>query len=183
MSQPSYSTTTNNRDTSGATVLAAAPDAEAREAQEGWSENAQLNAGRGLGKAEGRGPTYATPGDERAMAAREGGGGVGGQEYNTSTGSGRNVGTAPTGGYAGASEQAKPEGDFRPKGKGITEGGIDGDAPNASFNQDVGGKKDPGRLAEREFQKGNAGGAGIGPRQVDVSGEVIYDTLTVDEET
>jgi hypothetical protein len=56
--QPSAGTTTNNTDTSGATVLPPAVDAESREAQEGWSENAQLNAGKGLGKDAGVGPTY-----------------------------------------------------------------------------------------------------------------------------
>ncbi|PNS16416.1 hypothetical protein CAC42_150 [Sphaceloma murrayae] len=44
--QPSASTTTNTTDTTNATILAAAPDAEARQAKEDWSEAAQLNAGR-----------------------------------------------------------------------------------------------------------------------------------------
>jgi hypothetical protein len=46
--QPSASTTTNNTDTSGATTLHAAPDAEARQALENWNENAQLNSARGV---------------------------------------------------------------------------------------------------------------------------------------
>jgi hypothetical protein len=49
--QPSASTTTNNTDTSGATTLQAAPDAEARQALENWNEEAQLNAGKGLASA------------------------------------------------------------------------------------------------------------------------------------
>jgi hypothetical protein len=55
--QPSHSTNTNTTDTSNATRLDAAPDAEARQASEEWSENAQLNAGNAL---SGKGPTYNT---------------------------------------------------------------------------------------------------------------------------
>lgn len=47
-SQPSHSTTTNNTDTSNAIQLDPAPDAEARQASEGWNETAQLNASRSL---------------------------------------------------------------------------------------------------------------------------------------
>lgn len=66
-----------------------------------------------------------------------------------------------------------------PKGKNLTEGGFDGDAKNASFNQDIGGKNDPGRLAEQKFQKENADTAGIAgmPKQQGVTGENTYDTL------
>lgn len=62
MSQPSYSTTTNTADISNATRLDPAPDAEARMASQEWSEASQLNAGIGLGKDAGRGPTWNTPG-------------------------------------------------------------------------------------------------------------------------
>ena len=60
--QPSYSTTTNTTDVSGATRLEPAPDAEARQASEEWSESSQLNAGAELGKESGVGPTYNTGG-------------------------------------------------------------------------------------------------------------------------
>lgn len=44
-----------------------------------------------------------------------------------------------------------------PKGKSLTEGGFTAkDDKNASFNGDIGGKNDPGRLAEQNFQKMNA---------------------------
>ena len=46
--QPSSSTTTNTTDTSNATKLNPAVDAEARDAQAGWSEQQQISAGRGL---------------------------------------------------------------------------------------------------------------------------------------
>ena len=61
MDQPSYSTTTNTADVSNATRLDPAVDAEARQASEEWNENAQLNAGIGLGKDAGRGPTWNIP--------------------------------------------------------------------------------------------------------------------------
>jgi hypothetical protein len=46
--QPSSSTTTNTTDTSNATKLNPAVDAEARDAQAGWSEQQQISAGKGL---------------------------------------------------------------------------------------------------------------------------------------
>lgn len=140
LSQPSASTTANNTDISGATTLEPAPDAEARQAQESWSESAQLNAGRGLGKEAGVGPTYNTTG-----------GSSGGKPYNTTTGSGANIGTAPS--YVAAQQHSSELGGKAvPHGKNITEGGFDSDAPNASFSTDIGSKKDPGRAAVGNFQ-------------------------------
>lgn len=46
------------------------------------------------------------------------------------------------------------EENFKPKGENLTEGGFDSDAPNASFNNDIGGKNDPGRVAESKFAAG-----------------------------
>ncbi|KAL1798362.1 hypothetical protein ACET3X_002399 [Alternaria dauci] len=51
--QPSSSTTTNTHDTSNATKLDAAVNAEARDAQEGWNEEKIMNSGKGLGKGAG----------------------------------------------------------------------------------------------------------------------------------
>ncbi|KAF2087431.1 hypothetical protein K490DRAFT_41952, partial [Saccharata proteae CBS 121410] len=154
--QSSAGTTANNQDTSGAKILGAAPDADAREATEGWSETAQLNAGAGLGKAAGKGPTYATPSESNTSS---------GKAYNTTTGSGSN-------------------GHLKPKGKNLTEGGFDSDAPNASFNSEIGSKNDPGRVAEAEIQRRQAESgpdAGSGPRQSGVTGEHPYSAL--DNET
>lgn len=55
--QKSAGTTTNTTDTSAARTLHSAADAESRDAQQEWSEQAQLNAGSGL---SGKGPTYNT---------------------------------------------------------------------------------------------------------------------------
>lgn len=61
-----------------------------------------------------------------------------------------------------ASIPAAP-GSQNPAGKNLTEGGFESsDAKNASFNTDIGGKGDPGRLAEEGFQKMNANIAGGG---------------------
>ena len=121
LAQPSRSSTAANTDISGATTLSAAPDAEARQAQEDWSETAQLNAGKGLK--------------------------TGGKPYNTTTGSGQNVGAAPS--YVAADGPQHNT----PHGKNLKEGGFDSDGPNASFNNDIGGKNDPGRIALDKMRK------------------------------
>ena len=156
MSQPSYSTTTNTTDTSNATKLDPAPDAESRDTQQEWSETAQLNAARGLGKDAGAGPTFATSG---------GGGG----------------GTSAGGGLTDRDTGGAISGMSKPHGKNITEGGADFDnAPNASFNNDIGGPNDPGRLGEQKAQREAAESgvdAGAGPRQKNLEGGNIYDTV------
>ncbi|KAF2643872.1 hypothetical protein P280DRAFT_219712 [Massarina eburnea CBS 473.64] len=128
--QPSHSTTTNNTDTSGSTKLPPAADAEAREAQEGWSESQQLQAAKGLGKDAGIGPTY---------------------NVNT-TGGNSSVG-GPVGGYAGASEKAQVPGVGLPKGKNLTHlNDLEG---KGQFGE-VGTDSDPSRLAEQKLAQRNA---------------------------
>ena len=56
--QPSHSVNTNTTDTSNAIRLDPATDAAAREAEQGWGDQSQLNAGSKLGKESGVGPTY-----------------------------------------------------------------------------------------------------------------------------
>lgn len=67
-----------------------------------------------------------------------------------------------------------------PKGKNLTEGGFESDdRKNASWNQSIGGKNDPGRLGEEKFQRENAdtgGGAGM-PKQAGVSDDNSFGTL------
>jgi len=173
--QPSKGFTGNTTDTSGATTLNAGPDAEARQSQEAWSEQGALNAGSGLGKDAGQGSTYTTPSDDAKSGADASSG-----EYNTSTGSGTNTGAAPSYVNAGA---GIVEDSQKPKGQNITEGGFSSDAPNASFNNDVGGKNDPGRLAEQKMQLHTAqsGGDAGGPRQKGVTGDGQYDALSNNE--
>lgn len=161
MSQPSSSTTTNTTDTSGATVLSAAPTAEAREASAGWNESAQLNAGRNLGS--GAGPTYS--------AQASGGAGDAGLPP---PGSGQGA-AAP--GYA--SHPAPSMGDnFLPKGQNLHEGGFSSDDPNASYTSDIGGQNDPGRAALGAFEARDVPvSAGAGARGQNVSGEGQFNKL------
>lgn len=154
MSQPSKSTTTNTTDTSGATRLEPAPDAEARQASEEWSENAALNTGLGQGK--------------------EGGGGAGG----TSGGLSDTTNTAAVGGVAepGINPPSQP-GEFKPAGKSITEGGFDAPEQSAQFPE-PGSKNDPGRVALGGFQEENTPfSGGAGPREDKVSNDGQYDAL------
>ncbi|CAK4030584.1 Hypothetical predicted protein [Lecanosticta acicola] len=156
MDQPSAGTTANTTDTSNATRLEPAPDAEARAATSEWSENAQLNAGKTLGKESGVGPTYnAAVGDASNSSSVAG----------------------PAPGYA--SHPAPSMGDtFAPKGKNIQEGGFDSGAPNASFTTDIGGKNDPGRVALGRMEESNvpvSGGAGA--RQQNITGDGQFDNL------
>lgn len=149
MDQPSSSTTTNTTDTSGATTLDPAPTAEAREAQEGWSETSAMNAGSQLGgndSGSGAGPTYSS--------------------------------VAGGGSSSGSSENDRPVGSGGAKGQNIQEGGFSSDEPNASFTQDIGGKDDPGRVALGAFQARDAPvSGGAGPRQGEISNDGQYDAL------
>ena len=67
-----------------------------------------------------------------------------------------------------------------PKGRNLTEGGFESDdSKNASFNGDIGGKNDPGRLAEEKFIRDNANAsehAGM-PRQPGFTGSNTYEGL------
>ncbi|KAI5207525.1 hypothetical protein E4T39_01912 [Aureobasidium subglaciale] len=150
-SQPSSSTTTNNTDTSGATTLQAAPDAEARQALEGWNEEAQLNAARGLSSG---GNSNSNSSNSHAAAPQS--------SYLAS-------GPANTSGTAGQA----------PHGKNISEGGFDSNAPNASFNTDIGGKNDPGRAALNDMQRNAQQSAGdaAGPKQTQVTNDGQFDSL------
>lgn len=142
-SVPSKSTTANTTDTSGASILPSTSDGPSR----GYDG----------------GESYVTPGDEsRADTSyrSEIGGGGAGAEYSTSRGGPQESygGTAPSAySSAGGDEENLKS---RPRGMNITEGGFDENAPNASFNNDIGGKNDPGRLAERDFQAANARSGG-----------------------
>lgn len=102
-----------------------------------------------------------------------------------STGGSRNAGIAPTSGYSGSAERARGENEFKPHGKNITEGGFDSNAPYASFNQDIGTEKDPGRLAEQNLEAPNAQSAHdsrSGLIQSDVTGNGTYNALRSEEQ-
>ncbi|PSK35861.1 hypothetical protein B9Z65_5676 [Elsinoe australis] len=157
--QPSSSTTTNTTDTSNATVLDAAPDAEARQAKETWSETAQLNAGRDIT-------------DKNAVFGGRGAG----------SGTSDASGISSTNAASGVGERlaaSQGEGLMQPKGGNLTEGGFQGTEPNASFGSEIGTKKDPGRAALDGFQKTQsqqAGDAG-GRKDEKLSNDGQYDVL------
>ena len=69
-----------------------------------------------------------------------------------------------------------------PKGSNLTGGFDSHDAKNASFNNEIGTKMDPGRLAEQKMTRENADAAGDAamPRQKGVSGDNTFDALEGD---
>ncbi|KAL3427137.1 hypothetical protein PVAG01_00646 [Phlyctema vagabunda] len=125
-----------NTNTSGAHKLSAATDAESRS---DGNDSATYPSGLG-GQSKGTTVTDTTRGSDPNLGG-EGRGNLGGSH----------VDEAPS--YVNS--QYIDAG--KPKGKNLTEGGFsDDDGKNASFNGDIGGKNDPGRLAEQGFDRSNA---------------------------
>ena len=154
-----------NTNTSGATRLHPASDAEARMAEDDWAEEKKLGAGS---------TTYpnAAGGQSKGLAVENTQG-----SYQTG-GTSSNADTAPS--YV-SSQYVDPAG---PKGANLTEGGFESnDRNNASFNSDIGTKNDPGRAAELKFQRANADAAGDAarPRQKGTTADTHYDALDRDE--
>lgn len=132
-------------------------------AEEDWAEEKKLGAAKSYPDALG--------GQSKGLAGEDT---TGSGSYSTG-GFSSDVGTAPS--YVNS--QYVDEGG--PKGKNLTEGGFEGNPKNASFNQDIGGRNDPGRLAEQKFQRDNAAGGDAGmPRQEGDIGENVYETLDRD---
>lgn len=146
-----------NTDTSGASTLGPAPDAEAR--GDAGTESYPRSVG-------GQAKDLAVEDTSRLGESRGSGGSI--------------AGVAPN--YV-ASQYV--DGGL-PKGKNLTEGGFeDGDDKNASFTSEIGSKNDPGRLAEQKFQRQNADAAedaGM-PRQQGVTGDNSYDALSGETST
>jgi hypothetical protein len=166
--QPSASTNTNNADTSNATRLDPAVDAQAREAQEGWSEQSSLKAGKGLGKESGVGPTYNTIGSAV-----------------NSSGDTRGVSTGSQIGFDGVQGNIAPEGayahnlaDGKPKGANLTE---DPDLKGKTVFGEIGTKNDPGRVAEQEFAKRSAAQTGVSDRDLAQGGDSKFSSLESSE--
>ena len=158
MNQPSRSTNTNNTDTSGATTLDAAPDAEARAAQEGWSETGALNAASG----------------ESGIRSGLSGGSSQGQSGSSGPSSGGSYAAAAggsSGPVGGSSSSAGSSGEPSLN---------DGNAPNSSYTTDIGGKDDPGRAALGGMQAGNVPlptSGTTGGREGQVTGDGQFDAL------
>jgi hypothetical protein len=155
-----------NTDTSAATVLPPAPDVETRQAQDDWDESARLKGAAELKYPEGLGGQGEFPGkhSEQGYAGGPTADKVKMQQEGTSTyqtgfgeeeGAGKHRHADPASTYVNADQLDQPL-NPKPKGKNIQEGGFGSDAPNASFNSDIGTDEDPGRLAEAKFQRENA---------------------------
>jgi hypothetical protein len=153
-SQPSKSTTTNTKDTSNVTVLEAAPNAAAR-GSDGASSASHVG-----GHTTGTGPTASSTGGSTSnLGSSIGGVSISGNISSSSTDdpntSSNTSGSTGVFSVSGTASTGTTE-NFKPKGTNITEGGFDSNAPNASFNNDIGGKNDPGRVAEQQMANATA---------------------------
>ncbi|KAF2822266.1 hypothetical protein CC86DRAFT_448611 [Ophiobolus disseminans] len=171
--QPSASSNTNNTDTSNAVKLDAAVDAQAREAQDGWSEEQSLKAGQGLGKESGVGPTYNTIGSSVNSS---------GVTRGVSTGSqigadGVQGNIAPVAAYAGSAIDASAQ---KPKGAHLTE---DKELKGKTVFGEIGTDKDPARQAEQENLKRANARTGGGDTDLAQGGDSKFSALDRERST
>lgn len=161
--QPSASTTTNTTDTSNAKELPPAADGTARKAATGELDEPYKGA-HPSGKDAGSGPTYNA--DTTSSSSQPAAGQDGTFDHAS--------GTAAFG-------KGGESGVGKPKGTNLTEGGFQGDEPNASYNTDIGSENDPGRAALGKLQRmtdESAVDAGNPTRQKEVeTGTGGYDAL------
>ena len=171
----SDSSTFANTDTSGATTLDPARDAEARgDKADDQKDDSEKGPG-GLKYTEAVGGQGDFPGTHSLDGGYAGGSSKAKSELQTkqssstqkdqsdsteesSNTSGRSIHVDEAPGYVKGDVTQQPL-NPKPKGKNLTEGGFDSDAPNASFNTDIGSEEDPGRLAEHKYQKREAIGS------------------------
>lgn len=149
-SVPSGSTTANVADTSGANVLPPAPSASERQTGSA-REEPSTPASRADVPASALGSSASTAGVTQPSSSTSG---SSSGASGATRGGPSDAGAAPSAysSAGGSEENLKP----KPHGTNITEGGFDADAPNASFNNEIGGKNDPGRVAEQAFDSSNA---------------------------
>ncbi|KAA6406893.1 MAG: 50S ribosomal L25 [Lasallia pustulata] len=189
------SSTFNNTDTSAATTLAPAPDAQEREAKAAWQETSDSIKGpggvkydEGAGAQKDLSSSHSAEGQSGGSKSTQssdshGAGGQSGGSKSTQSTSGSSADPAPSYVASVNSEAAKTG---KPHGKNITEGGFDSDpSKNASFTSDIGDKNDPGRAAENQFlrqtmESGNDA-ATDGPRQKGVTNDGQYDVLETEQ--
>ncbi|KAH8698549.1 hypothetical protein BGW36DRAFT_396304 [Talaromyces proteolyticus] len=151
--------TFNNTDTSGATQLSSAPQASARENPSRQERYPDALGGQGDYPGKHLPESGYAGGSTRAKKEL----GIGTKQYNTqerqaATAGGSNNGyrSAYNGGTAASYIAPVTEtlGSTKPHGKNLQEGGFESnDSANASFNTDIGSRKDPGRLAENKIQR------------------------------
>ncbi|KAI9717679.1 MAG: hypothetical protein M1812_004624 [Candelaria pacifica] len=171
--------TLNNTDTSGATTLPPAPDAETRLAQNDWNESSKLKSAEHL--SQDQTSSKSNLGNMSYSTSGSGADTYTSNTSNDSSGVGSNTqgSTAPSALNPSTNQAAK---ESKPKGKNITEGGFDDDpSKNASFTSDIGDKNDPGRAAEnkmqREVAESGPDAGGSGPRQKGLTKDGQFDVL------
>ena len=185
-SQPGASSTFATTDTSGASKLNPAPDASAR-------DDGDRNANTKYPEAAGPAPSFdgthtlagstGGPSSAKHGSTHQPGGSGGGAAYETNT----SGATGTSGEQYRSSQVSGPaptvygshasEGQLKPKGANLTEGGFGGDSRKAD-GAEIGSRDDPGRVAEEEFQRRDAAvGGGAGARQTELDTEGAYDAL------
>lgn len=181
--------TLNNTDTSAATTLAPATNAQERDANDAKTALQETSS-----STEGSSGTKSDSGSSGAKSdlgsstqqkppASHTTGDHSGESTTAQSSSDSSAGAAPSYVSSVASEAAKSG---KPHGKNITEGGFDSDdSKNASFNAEIGGENDPGRAAENQFQRqtlesGNDAAPGV-PRQKGVSDDGQFDVLETEQ--
>lgn len=162
LSVEGHKSTFANTNTSGATTLPSSRDAEQRQREEKHA---------------------ATPPRGQEAAPSGSGGGSAPPQSASTGGGGGHAGVAPS--YI---DPVLGMGHQKPKGKNLKEGGFDED-PSQNPPGDIGGKMDPGRLAEHKFAAKNAenpleaslqgGGGGPGAPRKD---EQPYSALEPEQE-
>lgn len=181
--------TLNNTDTSAATTLAPAADAQERDAndakaalQETSSSTEESSGGKSDSGSAGAKPDSGSS-DQQKSSDSHSSGGQSGDSTTAQSSSGSSAGAAPSYVSSVVSDAGKSG---KPHGKNITEGGFDSDdSKNASFNSEIGGENDPGRAAENQFQRqtlesGNDAAPGV-PRQKGVSDDGQFDVLETEQ--
>ncbi|KAI9697755.1 MAG: hypothetical protein M1836_004431 [Candelina mexicana] len=171
--------TLNTTDTSGATTLSPAPDAEARLAQSDWNETSKLKSAEQL--SQDQTSSKSNLGNMTHSTSGSGADTHTSKTSNESIAAGSNIqgSTAPSALSSTTNQHAK---ESKPKGKNITEGGFDDDpGKNASFTSDIGDNNDPGRAAEnkmqREVAESGPDAGGSGPRQKGLTKDGQFDAL------
>lgn len=176
--------TFNNTDTSAATTLPPASDAQDRlpktqkdnDAGVGGEKYPESIGGPDFGDSKVSDKGY-------AGGPAKGSSGGSSAQYNTVAGSGSSSGTANAEDAPSYVSSVYMQGG-KPKGNNITEGGFDADAPNASFTTDIGSENDPGRAGTAQFQRQSAGDAadsGMPKTQKGLDTDTPYNKLDADQ--
>lgn len=181
--------TLNNTDISAATTLAPAADAQQRDANEAkaalheTSSSTEESSGTKPASGSSGAKPASSSSNQQEPSTSHSTGGNSDDSTSAQTSSGSSAAAAPSYVSSVVSQAAKSG---KPHGKNITEGGFDSDpSKNASFTSDIGGKDDPGRAAENQFQRqtlesGNDAAPGV-PRQKGVSDDGQFDVLETEQ--